>query len=177
VAELGRQISSDYAGRAPVLVGILKGSVIFLSDLIRSLTCPLEVDFISISSYGEGTTSSGTVRLLKDLDLDVSGRDVIVVEDIVDSGLSLAYIRKNLEARCPRSLAMVALLDKRERRTQEVQVDYVGFDVPNAFVVGYGLDYREFFRGLPYVAVVDEADLAEESLLGGGKRPAGSAGE
>jgi hypoxanthine phosphoribosyltransferase len=159
VAELGREISRDYTGKVPVLIGILKGSVIFLSDLIRSITCPLEVDFISISSYGEGTTSSGTVRLLKDLDLDVSGRDVVVVEDIVDSGLSLAYIRKNLEARCPRSLAMVALLDKRDRRTEQVKIDYTGFTVPNAFVVGYGLDYRELYRGLPDVAVLSEAEI------------------
>jgi hypoxanthine phosphoribosyltransferase len=159
IAELGEQISRDYAGRVPILIGILKGSVVFLSDLVRNLTCDIEVDFISISSYGQGTSSSGTVRLLKDLDLDVSGRDVLVVEDIVDSGLSLAYIRKNLAARNPRSLRMVVLLDKRERRTTGVEVDYVGFRVPNAFVVGFGLDYRELYRGLPEVAVLSRADL------------------
>jgi len=156
---MGRQISRDYQGRVPVLVGILKGSVVFLADLIRAIDCVIEVDFLSISSYGEATSSSGTVKLLKDLDLDVSGRDVLVVEDIVDSGLSMAYIRRNLESRSPRSLAMAALLDKRERRTTDVSVDYVGFEIPNAFVVGYGLDYRELYRGLPHVAVLQSADL------------------
>jgi hypoxanthine phosphoribosyltransferase len=165
VSELGAEISLDYAGRVPVLVGILKGSVVFLSDLVRHLACEVEVDFISISSYGQSTTSSGTVRLLKDLDLDVEGRDVLVVEDIVDSGLSLAYIRKNLEARGPRSLRMAALLDKRERRTTGVRIDYIGFQVPDAFVVGYGLDYRELYRGLPHVAVLTAEDLEQESRI------------
>lgn len=160
VAELGLEISRDYRGRAPILVGILKGAVLFLADLARRINLPVEVDFISISSYGDGTSSTGTVRLIKDLDLDVSGRDVLVVEDIVDSGLSLAYIRKNLAARNPRSIAIAALLDKRERRTADVVVEYVGFRVPDAFVVGYGLDYQELFRGLPHVAVLDEKDLS-----------------
>jgi hypoxanthine phosphoribosyltransferase len=160
VAELGQEISRDFSGRVPILVGILKGSVVFLSDLVRHLDIQVEVDFISISSYGDGTASSGTVRLLKDLDLDVGGREVLVVEDIVDSGLSLAYIRKNLAARNPRSISIVALLDKRERRTREVQVDYVGFRVPDAFVVGYGLDYREHYRGLPHVVVLDEQEIS-----------------
>jgi hypoxanthine phosphoribosyltransferase len=165
VAELGREISRDYEGRVPVLVGILKGSVVFLSDLVRHLDLKLEVDFISISSYGDGTSSSGTVRLLKDLDLDVSGRDVLVVEDIVDSGLSLAYIRKNLAARNPRSIAIAALLDKRERRTNEVKVDYVGFQVPDEFVVGYGLDYQELYRGLPHVAILGPDDIEATASL------------
>jgi hypoxanthine phosphoribosyltransferase len=160
---MGLEISRDYLGRVPILVGILKGSVVFLSDLVRHLCCDIEVDFISISSYGDGTTSSGTVRLLKDLDLDVSDRDVLVVEDIVDSGLSLQYIRKNLAARNPRSLSFAALLDKRERRgATGIFIDYVGFPVPDAFVVGYGLDYRERYRGLPYVATMGEVDLKEE---------------
>jgi hypoxanthine phosphoribosyltransferase len=156
---MGQEISRDYLGRVPILVGILKGSVVFLADLVRHLTCDVKIDFISISSYGEGTTSSGTVRLLKDLDLDVGDRDVLVVEDIVDSGLSLAYIRKNLAARNPRSLSFAALLDKRDRRATGIYIDYIGFPVPDAFVVGYGLDYRERYRGLPYVAAMGDTDL------------------
>jgi hypoxanthine phosphoribosyltransferase len=148
VRELGQEISRDYRGRVPVLVGILKGSVIFLSDLVRALDLEVEVDFISVSSYGQGTISSGTVRLLKDLDLDVSGRDVLLVEDIVDSGLSLEYICNNLRSRRPASLEIAALLDKRERRTRPVEVRYIGFTVPDRFVVGYGLDYREKYRNL-----------------------------
>ncbi len=163
VAELGREISRDYFGRNPILIGILKGSVVFLSDLVRALSCEVEVDFISISSYGESTVSSGTVRLLKDLDLDVTDRDVLVVEDIVDSGLSLDYIRRIVAARGPRSLSIAALLDKRDRRTLGVYIDYVGFPCPDAFVVGYGLDYRELYRGLPYIAALTEADLKDSA--------------
>ena len=151
---MGAEISRDYAGKVPVLVGILKGSVIFLSDLARALTVDVEIDFISISSYGRGTVSSGSVRLLKDLDLDVSGRDVLVVEDIVDSGLSLDYIRRNLLSRGPASLAIAALLDKRERRALQVDVRYVGFTVPDEFVIGYGLDYDEKLRNLPFIGVM-----------------------
>lgn len=164
--ELGEEISRDYLGRSPVLVGILKGSFVFLADLVRQVTCDVEIDFISISSYGSGTTSSGTVRLLKDLDLDVTDRDVLVVEDIVDSGLSLAYLRRALAARNPRSLSFVALLDKRGRRTHGVPLDYVGFEVPDRFVVGYGLDYNEGERGRPYVAVMSEEDLGDGPGLG-----------
>jgi hypoxanthine phosphoribosyltransferase len=171
VVELGEEISRDYAGRVPVLIGILKGATVFLADLIRALSIDVEVDFMAISSYGRGTVSSGTVRLLKDLDLDISGRDVLVVEDIVDSGLSLDYIRRNLETRHPRSLSLVALLDKRERRQTGVDVGYVGFPVPDAFVVGYGLDYRELYRGLPEVAVLSpgeiEAPAGDGPLAGG----------
>jgi hypoxanthine phosphoribosyltransferase len=134
--------------------------VIFLSDLVRSLDVEVEVDFISISSYGQGTVSSGTVRLLKDLDLDVSGRHVLVVEDIVDSGLSLEYIRKNLQSRQPASLEIAALLDKRERRTRPIDVRYVGFTVPDEFVVGYGLDYCERYRGVPEVGVLNPVEIA-----------------
>jgi hypoxanthine phosphoribosyltransferase len=167
VRELGAEISRDYADRVPVVVGILKGAVVFLADLVRSLSIDVEVDFMAVSSYGRGTTSSGTVRLLKDLDLDISGRDVLVVEDIVDSGLSLDYIRRNLEARHPRSLALVALLDKRERRQTGVDVGYIGFPVPDAFVVGYGLDFRELYRGLPEVAVLGESEIAGSVDEGG----------
>jgi hypoxanthine phosphoribosyltransferase len=167
VADLGTQISRDYHARKPLLIGILKGSVVFLADLVRRITCDVEVDFISISSYGDGTVSSGTVRLLKDLDRDIGGRHVLIVEDIVDTGLSLSYIRRNLEARNPASLAIAALLDKREKRQEGVRVEYVGFEVPDAFVVGYGLDYRERYRGLPYIGVMGESDLAEAGRPGG----------
>ncbi len=163
---MGAEISRDYAGKVPVLVGILKGSVIFLSDLARALTVDVEIDFISISSYGQGTVSSGSVRLLKDLDLDVSGRDVLVVEDIVDSGLSLDYIRRNLLSRGPASLAIAALLDKRERRALQVDVRYVGFTVPDEFVIGYGLDYAERYRGVPEIRVLAPEEISGSSAEG-----------
>lgn len=156
VAELARSISRDYMGKTPVLVGILKGSSFFLSDLMRQLDLDQEVDFISISSYASGVTSSGTVRMLKDLDHDISGRDVLIVEDIIDSGLSLSYLRKNLLSRNPRSLAIVTLLDKRVERERQVYVDYVGFEIEDEFVIGYGLDYAERFRELPFIGVLDE---------------------
>ncbi|MFH1143755.1 MAG: hypoxanthine phosphoribosyltransferase [Candidatus Eisenbacteria bacterium] len=156
--ELARAISRDFLGKTPVLIGILKGSVFFLADLMRHLDLDHEVDFISISSYASGITSSGTVRLLKDLDCDISGRDVLVVEDIIDSGLSLSYLRKNLLSRNPRSLSIVTLLDKRVPRERQVYVDYVGFEIDNLFVIGYGLDYAERFRELPEVAVMEEED-------------------
>jgi hypoxanthine phosphoribosyltransferase len=172
VAELGNELSRDYLGKAPILVGILKGSALFLSDLIRRMNIDCEIDFISISSYGNRTRSSGSVQLLKDLDRDIYERDVIVVEDIVDSGNSLSYIRKSLLARSPRSFAIVALLDKKERRETPVYVDYVGFEIEDRFVVGYGLDYAERYRGLPHIAVLDDDDLREgepdASAAGGG---------
>jgi hypoxanthine phosphoribosyltransferase len=157
--ELAEEISRDYEGRIPVLVGLLKGSVYFLADLIRYLECDHEVDFISISSYGSSTESSGVVRLLKDLERDVSGRDLIIVEDIIDSGISLDYIRRNLESREIRSLRICTLLDKKERREREVEVHYVGFVIPNEFVVGFGLDFAERFRNLSEVAVMESQDL------------------
>ena len=156
VGELARAISRDYLGKTPVLVGILKGSSFFMADLMRQLDMDHEVDFISISSYASGVTSSGTVRMLKDLDHDISGRDVLIVEDIIDSGLSLSYLRKNLLSRNPRSLAIVTLVDKRVERERQVYVDYVGFEIGDEFVVGYGLDYAERFRELPYIGVLDE---------------------
>jgi hypoxanthine phosphoribosyltransferase len=161
IEEMAREISRDYAGRVPILVGILKGSVFFLSDLVRRLTCDHEIDFISISSYGHSTESSGIVRLMKDLETDVSGRDLLIVEDIVDTGISLDYIRRNLLSRAPKSLAVCTLLDKKERRQMDAPLDYVGFQIPNEFVVGYGLDFAERFRHLSGVAVLEPGDLAE----------------
>ena len=136
VAELGEEISTDYAGRDLLLVGVLKGAVFFMADLMRSLTIPCEIDFMAISSYGDSTDSSGVVRILKDLDINIEGRDVLVVEDIIDSGLTLSYLMRNLEAREPATLEICALLTKPERREIEVPVRYVGFEIPNRFVIG-----------------------------------------
>ena len=156
IAELGEEISSDYAGKDLLLVGVLKGAVFFMADLMRSLTVPCEVDFMAISSYGAETDSSGVVRILKDLDIPLQGRDVLVVEDIIDSGLTLSYLMRNLRAREPASLEVCALLTKPGRREIEVPVKYVGFEIPNRFVVGYGLDYAERYRNLRYVGVLNE---------------------
>jgi len=155
VAELGEEISADYAGRELLLIGVLKGAVFFMADLMRHLTVPCEVDFMAISSYGASTDSSGVVRILKDLDINIDGRDVLVVEDIIDSGLTLSYLIRNLEAREPASLAVCALLTKPDRREIDVPVRYVGFEIPNRFVIGYGLDFAERYRNLPYVGVLD----------------------
>jgi hypoxanthine phosphoribosyltransferase len=154
IVELGVEISSDYAGRDLLLVGVLKGAVFFMADLMRELTVPCEIDFMAISSYGAATDSSGVVRILKDLDINVAGRDVLVVEDIIDSGLTLSYLMRNLRARKPASLEIVALMTKPERREIDVPVRYVGFEIPNRFVIGYGLDFAERYRNLPYVAVL-----------------------
>jgi hypoxanthine phosphoribosyltransferase len=156
IEELGEEISADYAGRDVLLVGVLKGAVFFMADLMRQLSLPCEIDFMAISSYGEGTDSSGVVRILKDLDSNITGRHVLVVEDIIDTGLTLSYLMRNLEAREPASLEICALLTKPERREIDVPVRYVGFEIPNRFVVGYGLDFDEKYRNLPYVAVLDE---------------------
>ena len=161
VAELGEEVSADYAGRDLLLVGVLKGAVFFMSDLMRNLTIPCEIDFMAISSYGDSTDSSGVVRILKDLDINIDGRDVLVVEDIIDSGLTLSYLMRNLEARAPASLQICALLTKPERREIDVPVRYVGFEIPNRFVIGYGLDFAERYRNLPYVGVLDPALLPE----------------
>jgi hypoxanthine phosphoribosyltransferase len=155
VAELGSEISSDYAEKDLLLVGVLKGAVFFMADLMRQLSIPCEVDFMAISSYGASTDSSGVVRILKDLDINIEGRDVLVVEDIIDSGLTLSYLIRNLESRNPASLEICALLTKPERREIDVQVRYTGFEIPNEFVIGYGLDFGERYRNLPYVAVLD----------------------
>jgi hypoxanthine phosphoribosyltransferase len=158
IGELGAEISSDYAGRDLLLVGVLKGAVFFMADLMRELTVPCEIDFMAISSYGAATDSSGVVRILKDLDINVSGRNVLVVEDIIDSGLTLSYLMRNLRARKPETLEVVTLLTKPERREIDVPVRYVGFEIPNRSVIGYGLDFAERYRNLPYVAVL-HADL------------------
>ena len=154
IAELGEEISADYAGRDLLLIGVLKGAVFFMADLMRRLTLPCEIDFMAVASYGAGTDSSGVVRILKDLDINIEGRDVLIVEDIIDSGLTLSYLVRNLEAREPASLEVCALLTKPDRREIEVPVRYVGFEIPNRFVVGYGLDFAERYRNLPYVGVL-----------------------
>jgi hypoxanthine phosphoribosyltransferase len=156
ITELGEEISADYEGRAPLLVGVLKGAVFFMADLMRELSVPCEIDFMAVSSYGASTDTSGVVRILKDLDLNIEGRDVLVVEDIIDSGLTLNYLMKNLESRGPATLEICALLTKPERREIDVPVRYVGFEIPNKFVIGYGLDFAERYRNLPYVGVLDE---------------------
>ncbi|HEY8487296.1 MAG TPA: hypoxanthine phosphoribosyltransferase [Limnochordales bacterium] len=154
VAELGQAISRDYRGLEPVLVGILKGGFLFLADLLRHITVPVTVDFMAISSYGAGTRSSGVVRILKDLDQSVEGRHVLVVEDIVDTGLTLRYLLDNLASRRPASVRACVLLDKHTRREVEVPLAYVGFSIPDRFVVGYGLDFAERYRNLPFVGVL-----------------------
>jgi len=155
VVELGAEISRDYAGLDPVLVGVLKGAVFFIADLVRTITVPCEIDFMAVSSYGNTTDSSGVVRILKDLDTVIEGRHVLIVEDIVDSGLTLSYLVRNLEARKPASLEVCALLTKPERRRVELSPRSVGFEIPDRFVVGYGLDYGGRYRNLPYVAVLN----------------------
>jgi hypoxanthine phosphoribosyltransferase len=154
IAELGVEISSEYEGRDLLLVGVLKGAVFFMADLMRELSIPCEIDFMAISSYGAATDSSGVVRILKDLDTNIAGRDVLVVEDIIDSGLTLSYLMRSLKARKPASLEICALLTKPERREIEVPVKFVGFEIPNKFVIGYGLDFAERYRNLPFVAVL-----------------------
>jgi hypoxanthine phosphoribosyltransferase len=156
VGELGAEISRDYADRDLLLIGVLKGAVPFLADLMRELTVDCEVDFMAVSSYGSATDSSGVVRILKDLDAAIEGRDVLVVEDIIDSGLTLHYLFKNLMARNPASLEVCALLTKPERRRVDLPIRYVGFEIPNRFAIGYGLDHGQRYRNLRYVAVLDE---------------------
>jgi len=156
VGELAAEISRDYAGKDLILIGVLKGAVFFLSDLMRRLEVPVEVDFMAVASYGSATKSSGVVRILKDLDAVIEGRDVLIVEDIVDSGLTLQYLLRNLEGRNPRSLEVCALLIKPERRKVELQTRYVGFEIPNRFAIGYGLDHGERYRNLPYVAALKD---------------------
>jgi len=154
VAELGKAISDDYRGKDLLLVCILRGAVVFLSDLMRHITIPHEIDFMAVSSYGAATETSGIVRILKDLETSIEGRNVLIVEDIVDTGLTLDYIISNLKTRRPASLRTCVLLNKSERRLVDVPLDYVGFDIPNKFVVGYGLDYGEKYRNLPFIGVL-----------------------
>jgi hypoxanthine phosphoribosyltransferase len=156
VKELAREISKDYEGKNPIIVAILKGSFVFLADLIREIRIPHEIDFISVASYGSRKKASGVVRLLKDLNTNIEGKDVIIVEDIIDSGLTLNYIRNNLLTRNPKSLEVATLLNKKKTRKVKIPLSYVGFSIPDNFVVGYGLDYNERYRNLPYVAKLEE---------------------
>ncbi len=159
VRELGAQVSADYAGRDLLLICVLKGAVFFLSDLMRQITVTCEVDFMAVASYGSSTKSSGVVRILKDLDAPIEGRDVLIVEDIVDSGLTLSYLLRNLSARNPASLEVCALLTKPDRREVELPARYVGFEIPDRFAIGYGLDHAERYRNLPYIATLREQEL------------------
>jgi hypoxanthine phosphoribosyltransferase len=154
VRELGEQITADYEGKDLLLIGVLKGAVFFLADLMRQIDLPCEVDFMAVSSYGSATESSGVVRIIKDLDQSIDGRHVLIVEDIIDSGLTLQYLLRNLGARNPATVEVVALLTKPERRKVELEPHYVGFEIPDKFVVGYGLDHAERYRNLPYVAAL-----------------------
>jgi hypoxanthine phosphoribosyltransferase len=158
IRELGAQISRDYADRDLIMIGVLKGAVLFLADLMRELTVPCEVDFMAVSSYGSATDSSGVVRILKDLDSSIEGRNVLIVEDIIDSGLTLHYLLRNLRARNPASVEVCALLTKPDRRRVELPIRYVGFEIPNRYVIGYGLDYAQRYRNLDCVAVLNERD-------------------
>ena len=158
IAELGRSISEDYAGESVFLLCILKGGVFFTTELAKRISVPVSLDFMSVSSYGAQTESSGVVRIVKDLDTSIEGKNVLVVEDIIDTGRTLAYLLDNLKQRNPRSLKLCALLDKPERRVTEVAVDYSGFQIPDEFVVGYGMDYDQKYRNLPYIGVVEFED-------------------
>lgn len=158
IKELGAEITRDYSGRNPLLIGVLKGACFFMSDLLRAIDTRLGIEFMAISSYGSSTRTSGEVRILKDLDVPVEGRDLIVIEDIVDTGLTLSYLLANLKSRGAASVKLVALLDKYERREREVEIDYLGFKIPDHFVVGYGLDFAERYRNLPFIAVLKNPD-------------------
>ena len=156
IKELGAEISRDYAGQNPLLIGVLKGACFFLSDLLRAIDTRLSIEFMAISSYGSSTRTSGEVRIMKDLDVPIEGRHILVVEDIVDTGLTLSYLLANLQSRGAASVKLAALLDKYERRQKEVKIDYLGFKIPDEFVVGYGLDFAERYRNLPFVGVLHE---------------------
>ena len=155
IEELGKKISEDYAGKSVHLICILKGSVFFMCELAKRITVPVTMDFMSVSSYGDGTSSSGIVKIAKDLDETLEGKDVIIIEDIIDSGRTLYYLMDVLNARKPKSMKLCTLLDKPDRRVKDVQVDYVGFAIPDEFVVGYGLDYAQKYRNLPYIGIVE----------------------
>ena len=154
VSEIAAEINRDYAGKEPMLISVLRGSFVFMADLIRKIEVPCTVDFMAVSSYGRGTTSSGQVQITKDLSDDIEGKDIIVVEDILDSGNTLSYLLQLLRARKPASMRLCTLLDKPDRRVKEVHVDYTGFTIPDEFVVGYGLDYAEKYRNLPYIGIL-----------------------
>ena len=156
VRELGLSLSRDYEGKNPLLVGVLKGAAVFMADLVRAADIPLAADFVAVGSYGGATRSSGVVKITADLSVSLEDRHVVLVDDIIDTGRTISYLKQNLQARRPASLKVMALLDKRERREVEVELDYVGFTIPNEFVVGYGLDYRGLYRDLPYIAALEE---------------------
>jgi hypoxanthine phosphoribosyltransferase len=164
IKELGRQISADYADKDLILVGILKGAYAFYADLARAIRVPLRVDFLVVTSYGSKARSSGKVKMVTDLTEDIAGRDVLLVEDIVDSGFTVQYLIKTLSRRKPKSIKVCTLLSKPERRKADVPVDYVGFKIPNKYVVGYGLDYQQKYRNLPYLAVLDKVDDEGQGL-------------
>ena len=155
VKEIAEKISSDYRGKTPVMVGVLKGAVVFMTDLIREIDLPVELDFIAVSSYGSSTKTSGIVRILKDLDQNIEDREVIIIEDIIDTGLTLQYLKETLYQRKPSSLCLAALLDKPERRQVNIKADYVGINIPDKFVVGYGLDFNEQYRNLPDIFIME----------------------
>ncbi|HET6689616.1 MAG TPA: hypoxanthine phosphoribosyltransferase [Miltoncostaeaceae bacterium] len=155
IRELAADVSADYEGRQPLVIGVLKGAVFFIADLLRHMTVPVELDFMAVSSYGSSTHSSGVVRILKDLDIPIAGRDVLVVEDVIDSGLTLSYLMKNLASRQPASLEICSLLTKPGYKRLNIPIRYVGFELPDAFVIGYGLDYSERWRNLPYIAILE----------------------
>ena len=154
ISEMGAKITADYAGKEILMIGVLRGAVVFMADLARAIKVPVAIDFMAVSSYGSGTSSSGVVRILKDLDEDVEGKHVLVVEDIIDSGLTLNYLLDNLKSRKPSSIKLCTLLNKPERRKVEVNIDYNGFTIPDEFVIGYGLDYAEKYRNLPFIGVL-----------------------
>lgn len=156
VKELGDRIAADYHGEDLLVIGILKGANVFMSDLIRNINLPIQIDFMAVSSYGHSTESSGVVKINKDLDCEIEGRNVLIVEDIVDTGLTLKYLAENLTTRGPKSLKICSLLDKPERRKTQIKIDYKGFDIPDVFIVGYGIDYAEKYRNLPYIASLKE---------------------
>ena len=166
IAELGAEITTDYDARDLLLIGVLKGAVFFMADLMRHIQVPCEVDFMAISSYGAGVDSSGIVRILKDLDMSIEGRNVLIVEDIIDSGLTLSYLIRTLEARQPSSLEVCALLTKPSRREADVDCRYVGFEIPNRFVIGYGLDFAQRYRNLPFVGVLRNELVAQAEEAG-----------
>lgn len=156
ITEIGKKISNDYKDRDLILIGVLKGSVLFMADLLKKITIPCSMDFMAVSSYGNTTQSSGVVRILKDLDFEIKGKDVLIVEDIIDSGITLRYLMEYLKGRNPKSINIACLLNKPERRKTDMSVKYLGFDIPDYFVVGYGLDYAEKYRNLPYVGILKE---------------------
>lgn len=158
IEALGKQISEDYAGKDIACICVLKGGIMFMADLVKHVEVPLSMDFMAVSSYGNETSSSGVVKIIKDLDESIEGKNVLIVEDIIDSGRTLSYLYKILEERNPNSIKICTLLDKPERRVVDVKVDYVGFEIPDKFVIGYGLDYMQHYRNLPYIAVVENID-------------------